>query len=258
MTKTIISDSEYNEIMMDCLFTQFSRANLSDVFDAKVLSRGNPREMCDLFEKCVKKDNMCEFIKYYRGLRKASADKASADKAETKDTKENTKVKKAVAKEANTKVKKVDEWDDDDSIIEEEDEDSSSDYVPEEEEEEEDDFSSEEEEEEEEEEYVDINATDTKGYTPLMRAVCEQNVSEVKKLLNVPGIKVNTFQKFTGGYFDKKHGDGTVYTALGLNEYYMRDWNVKGRHIAIAIRDALLNHPRINKKLLHTHYSLLK
>ena len=112
MTKTIISDREYNEIMLECLLSLMSRVNLSNVFDVNVLSRGNVGEMCRLFEKCVKKDNMREFIKYYRVLRKV----------ETKVKK--TVVKKTVAKK--TVATKVVE-----TVSEEEDEDSSSDYVPE-------------------------------------------------------------------------------------------------------------------------------
>ena len=84
----------------------------------------------------------------------------------------------------------------------------------------------------------------TNRFTPLMRAVLYQDLPAVKSLLNIPGIQVNQLQNFDDCSERKKC---VAYTALGLATNMAKRKNPT----ALAIKNALLNHPGINKQLLY-------
>jgi hypothetical protein len=149
MTKTIVSQREFEGIMFDAVLYSLRNiklaegcVDLSGCFDVEVLRRGDAVKMRNILDKCYEKKEIREFIKYYRLLRKAREVEAEVEEAEVE--------------EAESEEAEVEE-----AEVEAESEDSSSDYVPEDDDE--DDEDDEEEDEEDEEEDEDEDDEDEEG-----------------------------------------------------------------------------------------------
>jgi hypothetical protein len=196
--------------------------------------------MCNILNKCSEKKEMREFIKYYRLLRKAKEAKEAKDE-------ENVEAEDSIS--------------DNDSSY---DNDSSSDYLPEDEEEENEYEEAEEEDNEERykkylyrretsDEQALVNLQ-THNFTPLMRAVLYQDLPAVQGLLKFPSIQVNQVQKLNGDIKDKllvRKQLLAAYTALGFADNIVANTSEDKNKTALAIKNALLNHPGINKQLLY-------
>jgi hypothetical protein len=211
MTGMILCESEYNEIMFEHLLYLIEKMGFDGCFDVAVLKTGNTVEMRELLEKCGEKKNIVEFIKYYRMLRQAKDDQYDEEKI-----KKNARINAKIARE----LKKIEFFEPDPEQKIRNKELRIAKQL--------------------------VNEYDRLGYTPLMMAVVEQNLTEVQRLLKIQGIQVNKLRKWDmDGYCPRRRDTGN--TALGIATRIAAENNNKK---ALDIKDVLLKHPRINTQLL--------